>query len=82
MVSLRQAVVVLRSRFGSEVAAPRLPGKTLFRDALCEECGVSQLDAELLCDSLEGVGAVRFQASPEHGWIGVIDPSAVPDDEG
>jgi hypothetical protein len=67
---------VLRERFGALVDADYLPGKTAMRDALCEELGLSQLEAEELCDSLEERGILRFVRSPEGvGWHLHDEPS-------
>ena len=52
----------LRGRFGASLQAPYIPGKTMFRDALCEQHGLSQSAAEALCDSAERSGVIRFSA--------------------
>lgn len=50
---------------------PYVPGKTLFRDTLCAEAELSQEEAEMLCDSLEGSGILRFTQSEAEGpeWV-------------
>jgi len=59
----------LRERFGAFVDADYLAGKTVMRDALCEEFGISQLEAEELCDALEASRVLRFVTTPEGvGW--------------
>jgi hypothetical protein len=64
-----RASSTLRERFGALVDADYLPGKTAMRDALCDRLGLSQLEAEELCDSLEARGILRFVRSPEGvGW--------------
>ncbi len=55
----------LRERFGTFVGVEYLPGKTAMRDELCERFGVSLLEAEELCDSLEASGALRFISTPD-----------------
>jgi hypothetical protein len=55
----------LRERFGAFVGAEYLFGKTAMRDALCEQFGISQLEAEELCDALESAGALRFISTPD-----------------
>jgi hypothetical protein len=75
VISPSRAQSVLHARFGALVDADYLPGKTAMRDALCEELGVSQLEAEELCDSLEERGILRFVRSPEGvGWHIHDDP--------
>lgn len=64
-----RAIHALSERFGALVDADYLQGKTAMRDTLCERLGVSQLEAEELCDSLEQQGVLRFVRSPEGvGW--------------
>lgn len=79
MVSLGSAVTALHQRFGANMAGDYVPGKTVFRDALCEEFGMSQADAEMICDSLEREKAIQFFNSPELGEFWTIqDPSTAP----
>ncbi|HVK64412.1 MAG TPA: hypothetical protein VM694_08060 [Polyangium sp.] len=70
----------LRARFGTFVGADYLPGKTAMRDALCDRFGVSQLEAEELCDALEASGALRFISTPDgegfHIDSDVVDEAA------
>ncbi|MRG92497.1 hypothetical protein [Polyangium spumosum] len=70
----------LRDRFGTFVGADYVPGKTAMRDALVERFGISQLDAEELCDALEASGALRFISTPDgegfHIDSDVVDEAA------
>ncbi len=80
MIQLARAVRALQARFGSTTAAPYVPGKTLFRDALCEEFKVSQADAEVICDSLEKNRGIVFARSNESGPLWTIDVGAIRED--
>ena len=73
MVTLGSAVTALYQRFGSSMAGDYVPGKTVFRDALCEEFDISEVDAEIICDSLEREKAIRFVSSPEIGEFWTIE---------
>ncbi len=69
IVSSARATASLLEMFGALVDADYIPGKTLFRDALCDRFGFSQLEAEELCDTLEQSGLIRFVRSEEGvGW--------------
>ena len=80
MIELARAVHALQARFGSTTAAPYVPGKTLFRDALCENFKVSQAEAEVVCDSLERNRGIVFWRSNESGPLWTIDVGAIRDD--
>ncbi len=73
-IDLREAAEELRRRFGKQVDAPYVPGKTLFRDTLCERFGISQAEGEVLCDSLEQCRSVRFERSGVLGNGWTIEP--------
>jgi hypothetical protein len=73
---LRIAADELKHRFGTRVPAAYLPGKTFFRDALYERLGVSQGQAEDLCDSLERAGVLRFVHSTVDGDVWTIPEDA------
>lgn len=77
MMQLARAVRALRARFGSTTAAPYVPGKTMFRDALCEEFKLSQADAEVVCDSLEKNRGITFSRSNENGPLWTINVGAI-----
>ncbi len=71
-MDLASAADDLKRRFGPALGGPYVIGKTMLRDALCERRGLSQLEAEELCDSLEKAGFIRFERSAEQGpswWI-------------
>lgn len=57
---LGDAAELLLDKFGSHVEMPYLPGKTAFRDELYARFQVSLLEAEELCDSLEGAGLIAY----------------------
>ncbi|HSQ62370.1 MAG TPA: hypothetical protein VLM85_04125 [Polyangiaceae bacterium] len=78
MIGLIDAGRLLMERFGEHVCEPYVLGKTLFRDTLCDEAQLSQLEAETLCDSLERTGILRFTESDAEGseWV-VSLPGAV-----
>ena len=56
------------------MAAPSVPGKTAFRDALASSLAISASDAEVLCDSLERGGGLRFTSDVERGPQWTIAP--------
>lgn len=76
MIDMAHAADLLRSHFGEVTGEAYVTGKTLFRDALCERYGISQLDAEDLCDSLEKAGLIRYTETEENGPVWVIDTEA------
>jgi hypothetical protein len=67
MIALAQAAQELKLQFGTKVDAAYVPGKTAFRDALCDGLGLSAAEAEGLCDSLEQARFIRFERSPLFG---------------
>lgn len=75
-LDLSSATEALRSRFGTGVDLPYVPGKTAFRDVICEIQGLSQAEAEAVCDSLEQAGVIRFERSATLGNRWTLDPSA------
>jgi hypothetical protein len=78
MLDLRSAANTLHERFGSSVEEAYVPGKTAFRDAICERYGLSEAESEMIGDSLERAGAIRFSTSPEVGPVWTIDPTCAP----
>jgi hypothetical protein len=69
VIGLARAGETLLAEFGPLVSTDYLPGKTQFRDTLCERFGLSQLQAEELCDELERTAILRFVQSVEgSGW--------------
>jgi hypothetical protein len=75
VISAATAAEELERTFGVLVDADYVTGKTQFRDALCASFGVSQLEAEELCDDLERAEVIRFVDSPELGTGWSIDAS-------
>jgi hypothetical protein len=76
-VPLSYAAAYLHERFGTRSADEYVPGKTRFRDALYVRFGLSQLEAEELCDALERAGLIRFvgpDGDEEPSWL-VTEPS-------
>lgn len=70
IVGLARAADALREAFGPTPEAEYVPGKTLFRDELCDRFGLSQLEAEQLCDQLEQAGVIRFVSDDRGvGWL-------------
>lgn len=57
---LEEARKALFHTFGPHAELEYLPGKTAFRDEICERLGVSLLEAEELCDALERDGRIGF----------------------
>jgi hypothetical protein len=80
VVGPARAAEALYEQFGALIDADYLSGKTTLRDALCDRLGMSQLEAEDMCDSMEQAGLLRFIDTPEGaGWNIHPDPdSAVP----
>jgi hypothetical protein len=65
----------LLAEFGPLVSTDYLLGKTQFRDILCLRFGLSQLQAEELCDELERSTIIRFVQSAEgRGWHIHLEP--------
>ena len=79
-VDLLGAARELKNRFGEVLAEAYVPGKTIFRDALCESRALSQDEAEEICDSLEQTKLIRFDSSTigRMGWR--IDPAVFHDE--
>jgi hypothetical protein len=77
-LDLSSAAEALRRRFGTSVDLPYVPGKTAFRDVICEIEGLSQAEAEAVCDSLEQTGIIRFERSAILGNRWTLDPSPSP----
>ncbi len=76
-MDLREAAAELAKRFGTSFGGlAYLPGKTAFRDVLCERCGISQLEAEELCDSLEQAGMIHFERDRIDGSFWTIERSS------
>ena len=71
---LRLAARELERELGARVNLPYLPGKTAFRDALYKKRGISEADAERLCDSLEQTKMIRFERSITEGPSWTIHP--------
>lgn len=77
VVTLERAARVLADRFGALLDAEYLLGKTLFREVVASELGVSVLTAEELCDELERAGKIRFVTSEDGvGWHVHVEPDA------
>ena len=73
-IGLARATDELRQRFGGHIEAAYVPGKTVFRDTLCDRLGLSELEAEELCDSLETAHLIRFERSALYGPRWAIGP--------
>lgn len=69
MADLAATARFLAGRFGAELNLDYVPGKALFRDALAEELGVPEAEAEALCDALEKARLIRFNRSEELGDV-------------
>jgi hypothetical protein len=67
VIALNRAARELGLRFGLRIEAGYVPGKTAFRDALCDRFGLSQLDSEAICESLEAAKLIRFESAPMTG---------------
>ncbi len=78
MIPLLKAAAVLESRLGAQFSAAYVPGKTLLRNVLCEEFKISEAEAEILCDSLERGGTIRFEESEELGPMWNMTHAVVP----
>ena len=70
-VDLAELVEALRARFVSAPPSGYLGGRTALRDAVADELGCSDLEAEELVDTLVARGFVRYQGDPR-----------VPDEDG
>ena len=73
-VDLAELVEALRSRFAGARPTGYLDGRTALRDAVADELGCSDLEAEQLVDTLVAHGFVRYEGNPQapedgtHGW--------------
>lgn len=77
-VDLASITAELIRRFGARIEAAYVPGKTMFRDVVCETEKVSQLDAEEICDSMERRGLLKFRHTAEAGSVWIIEASKEP----
>ena len=75
VISAASATRELLRLYGGVLEADYVSGKTQFRDALCAAFELSQLEAEELCDELEGASLIRFVESAELGSGWSIEPS-------
>ncbi|MEO8801712.1 MAG: hypothetical protein ABI551_27735 [Polyangiaceae bacterium] len=73
-VDLATVAAELVRRFGARIEAAYVPGKTMFRDVVCETQDVSQLEAEEICDSMERRGLLKFSHSAEAGNVWIVEP--------
>lgn len=64
-VDLERLTVALRRRYGRELYASYLRGKTVMRDAVEAELGCSDFEAEELVETLEMMGYVHFPQLPD-----------------
>jgi hypothetical protein len=63
-VDLAVLVEALSSRFGRTPPSGYLGGRTALRDAVADELGCSDLEAEELVDTLVARGFVRYEGDP------------------
>jgi hypothetical protein len=75
-IDLSQLAGAVRRRYGRHLYASYLRGKTLIRDAILEQLGCSEYEAEELVETLEMMGYVRFPHLADdthpltrHSWI-------------
>ncbi len=71
-IDLASVAAELIRRFGARIEAAYVPGKTMFRDVVCETQDVSQLDGEEICDSMERRGLLKFSHSAEAGSVWIV----------
>ena len=74
METLAAHARLLAARFGAQLNLDYVPGRALFRDALAEELGVSEADAEAVCEALEKSRLIRFDRSEELGDVWTLTP--------
>jgi hypothetical protein len=75
-IDLARLAEALQRRFGRYLVASYLRGKTLMRDAVEEQVGCSEYEAEDLVETLELQGYIRFphfrddtHPRTRHAWI-------------
>lgn len=64
-VDLAELAAGLRRRYGRHLFASYLRGKTVLRDAIEEQLGCSEYEAEELVETLEMMGYVKFPHLPD-----------------
>ena len=73
-VDLAELLGALRVRFANARPIGYLDGRTVLRDAVVDELGCSDLEAEELVDTLVARGFVRYEGNPQapeddgRGW--------------
>ena len=63
-IDLAQLAEDLERTFGNHPPTGYLPGRTAFRDALVAKLGCSQLEAELLVETMISGGFLRYMGTP------------------
>lgn len=73
-VDLAELTSRLQARFGGAAPVGYLDGRTALRDAVTEELGCSELEAEEVVDTLVAQGFVHYEGNPsaavddDRGW--------------
>jgi hypothetical protein len=73
-IDLAELTAALRSRFAGAAPVGYLVGRTALRDAVAQELGCSQLEAEEIVDTMVGRRFVRYEGDPgaavddDRGW--------------
>jgi hypothetical protein len=73
-VDLAELTRRLQARLGGSAPVGYLDGRTALRDAVTEELGCSQLEAEEIVDTLVAQGFVHYEGNPgaaiddDRGW--------------
>jgi hypothetical protein len=63
-IDLAQLAAELQRTFGDRPPTGYLPGRTAFRDAVVAKLECSQLEAELLVDTMISSGFLRYSGTP------------------
>ena len=80
-VDLAKVVRIFERRFGAALPQGYVLGRSMFRDAIVEELGCSELDAENLVDTMIGLGYLQFDGSPSEA-IDNLEPWTISTKEG
>jgi hypothetical protein len=67
-VDLAELTEALRQRFSGAAPAGYLDGRTALRDAVVDQLGCSELEAEDIVDTLVAQGFARYEGDPSAAW--------------
>ena len=80
-VDLAELAQNLKRRYGAATPQGYVLGQSMFRDAIAEQLGCSELDAENLVDTMIGLGYLQFKGSPSEA-IDNLEPWTISTKDG